>query len=378
MVSSYRHSAPNRANSSRAFPHIRLHSREHILIFYLRKVLVKIPFVMKKRYLLAGASGVIAGAVAAKLLTRPRDVSWPDSINLIYHPEYSWFTTIGGVRIHYQEAGDENAPPIILIHGFISSNLVWNEVFLPLAKAGFRVISPDLPGYGYSDKPSDARYTIDAQAYAVLGLMDRLEIDQATIIGASYGGAVAATMALDYPERVANLVLVGAVTNDQPKKKLLLRLARVPFLGDIATPLFLGSRWILRKRTRDVYRRLGYPMDERKLAARHHLLQAANTHRAMIRTIRRWSADRIAREASLIRQPTLLVWGEEDTHIPIREAFRLRDAIPNSRLIVFRRCGHLPPTEYPEKFVEVVAEFAGARASAEQREVKRSHVRNVN
>jgi pimeloyl-ACP methyl ester carboxylesterase len=318
---------------------------------------------MKKRYLLAGASGVIAGAVAAKLLTRPKDVSWPDSINLIYHPEHSWFTTIGGVRIHYQEAGDENAPPIILIHGFISSNLVWNEVFLPLAKAGFRVIAPDLPGYGYSDKPSDAPYTIDAQAYAVLGLMDRLGIDQATIVGASYGGAVAATMALDYPERVANLVLVGAVTNDEPKKKLLLRLARVPVLGDIATPLFLGSRWILRKRTKDVYRRLGYPMDERKLAARHHLLQTANTHRAMIRTIRRWSADRISREASLIRQPTLLVWGEEDTHIPVSEAFRLRDAIPNSRLIVFRRCGHLPPTEYPEKFVEVVAEFCKTGAS---------------
>src|SRR5258708_6109849 len=213
---------------------------------------------MKKRYLLAGVSGVIAGAVAAKLLTRPRDVSWPDSINLIYHPEYSWFTTIGGVRIHYQEAGDEDAPPMILIHGFISSNLVWNEVFLPLAKSGFRVIAPDLPGYGYSDKPADGRYTIDSQAYAVLGLMDRLGIDQATIVGASYGGSIAATIALDYPARVAKLILVCAVSNDQPKKKLLLRLAGVPLLGDIATPLFLCSRWILRKRTHDAYRPLGY------------------------------------------------------------------------------------------------------------------------
>ncbi|MDX6497993.1 MAG: hypothetical protein QOG23_1253 [Blastocatellia bacterium] len=318
---------------------------------------------MKKRYLLAGVSGVIAGAVAAKLLTRPRDVSWPDSIDLIYHPEYSWFTTIGGVRIHYQEAGDEDAPPIILIHGFISSNLVWNEVILPLARKGFRVIAPDLPGYGYSDKPADGRYTIDSQAYAVSGLMDRLGIEKATIVGASYGGAVAATMALDYPERVANLVLVGAVTNDQPRKKLLLRLAGVPVLGDIATPLFLGSRWILRKRTEEVYRRLGYPVDERKLAARHHLLETANTHRAMIRTVRRWKADRISREASLIRQPTLLVWGEEDTHIPVSDAFRLRDAIPNARLIVFRRCGHLPPTESPEQFIEVVADFCNAEAA---------------
>jgi pimeloyl-ACP methyl ester carboxylesterase len=318
---------------------------------------------MKKRYLLAGALGVVAGAVAAKLLTRPRDVSWPESINLIYHAEHSWFTIVDGVQIHYQEAGDEKAPPMILIHGFISSNLVWNEVFLPLAKAGFRVIAPDLPGNGYSDKPRGGEYTIASQARAVLGLMDRLGIEKATIVGASYGGAVAAMLALDCPERVARLVLVGAVSNDEPKKKLLLRLASVPILGDIATPLFLGSRWILRKRTEEVYRRLGFPLDERKLEARHHLLETANTHHAMIRTVRCWSANRISRDAHLIRQPTMLVWGDEDTHIPISNAFELRDAIPNSRLIVFRRCGHLPPTEYPEKFVEVVAEFCKADES---------------
>src|SRR6266849_10049906 len=145
---------------------------------------------MKKRYLLAGISGVVAGAVAARLLTRPRDVSWPQSINLIYHPEHSWFTTIDGVRIHYQEAGDEKAPPIILIHGFISSSLVWSGVFLPLARAGFRVIAPDLPGYGYSEKPRDGEYKIESQAQAVLGLMDQLGIEKATIVGASYGAAI--------------------------------------------------------------------------------------------------------------------------------------------------------------------------------------------
>src|SRR5439155_20710122 len=129
-------------------------------LFCLRGSIAKIPFVMKKRYWVAGATGIVAGAVATKLLTRPRDVSWPQSINLIYHSEHSWFTTIDGVRIHYQEAGDEKAPPMILIHGFISSTLIWSDVFLPLAEAGFRVIAPDLPGYGYSDKPRDGEYTI--------------------------------------------------------------------------------------------------------------------------------------------------------------------------------------------------------------------------
>ncbi|HEV8588158.1 MAG TPA: alpha/beta hydrolase [Pyrinomonadaceae bacterium] len=312
---------------------------------------------MKKRYLFAGLSGVVAGAVATKLLIRPRDVSWPDSLDFIYNPEYSWFTRVNGVRIHYQEAGDEKAPPIILIHGFISSNLIWSHVLAPFARAGIRAIAPDLPGYGYSDKPADAQYTIAEQARSVVGLMDRLGIQKAVIAGASYGGAIAATMALDYPERVEKLILVGAVTNDDAKRKFLLRVSCLPLVGDIATPLFLSSRWILRKRMEDMYRRMGRPINEKMVASRHHLLATANTHRAMIRTARRWSANRIEREASLIRQPTMLVWGDEDDHIPLESAFKLRDAIPKAKLIVFRNCGHLPPAESPEKFVEAVAEF---------------------
>jgi len=312
---------------------------------------------MKKRYMLAGLSGIVAGAVATKLMTRPRDVSWPESLDFIYNPEYSWFTRVNGARIHYQEAGDESATPIILIHGFISSNLIWSHVLKPLADAGFRAIAPDLPGYGYSDKPADAQYTIDEQARAVIGLMDRLGIDQAVIAGASYGGAVASLMALDYPQRVKKLILVGAVTNDDAKRKLLLRISCLPLIGDVTTPLFLGSRWILRKRMEDMYRRMGRPINEKMVASRHHLLATSNTHRAMIRTARRWSANRIEREASLIRQPTLLVWGDHDDHIPIENALRMRDTLANARLIVFRNCGHLPPAEQPQKFVELVAEF---------------------
>jgi pimeloyl-ACP methyl ester carboxylesterase len=326
---------------------------------------------MKKRYLLAGISGVVAGAVAAKLLTRPADVKWRDSLDFIYNPEYSWFTRVDGVRIHYQEAGEESAPPIILIHGFISSNLIWSHVLKPLADAGFRAIALDLPGYGYSDKPADAHYTIDEQARAVIGLMDQLGIEKALIAGASYGGAVASIIALDYPERVNRLILVGAVTNDDAKRKLLLRISCLPLIGDVATPLFLGSRWILRKRMQDMYRRMGRPINEKMVASRHHLLATSNTHRAMLRTARHWSANRIEREAFLIRQPTLLVWGDDDDHIPIENALRMRDSIPNAKLIVFRNCGHLPPAEQPEKFVELVAEFGQQEATNNIKTLKR-------
>src|SRR6266566_1479830 len=160
---------------------------------------------MKKRYLIAGASGLVTAAVATKLLTRPRNVDWEKNRKAIFHAECSRFVEVDGVRVHYQEAGDQNLPVMVLIHGFASSTLVWSEVLLRLAGEGFRVIAPDLLGYGYSGKPRRGEYTIASQARMIIGLLDALGIEQANVVGTSYGGAVAATCALDYPERVARL-----------------------------------------------------------------------------------------------------------------------------------------------------------------------------
>ena len=312
---------------------------------------------MKKRYWIAGASGLAGAAVAAKLLTRPVDVDWERSGDLVYHRDHSHFIEVEGVPVHYQEAGDPDAPPLILIHGCVSSTLVWAEVFLPLASAGFRVIVPDLLGYGFSGKPAQADYTIEAQAHMIVGLMKRLEIPSAILVGSSYGGAVAATVALDHPDRVQRLVLIGAVTNDEPKKFLLLRATSSPLLGDVLAPLLLGSRWVLRQRMKRSYHRSGRVFDENKLATRHHALSTVNTQRAVLRTLRRWHATYIQREAHLIKQPTLLIWGENDPEIPLSDGEHLRDAMPNARLIVFRKCGHLPQEEFPQQFVQVVAGF---------------------
>jgi pimeloyl-ACP methyl ester carboxylesterase len=170
---------------------------------------------MKKRYWIAGAA---TAAVAAKLLLRPRDNDWQKNRELIFHSDYSRFAEVDGLRVHYQEAGKGDAKPIFLIHGFAWSTLVWSKVFLKMADAGFRVIAPDLIGYGYSGKPARGEYTIEMQARMIIGLMDQLEMDQAVIAGSSYGGAVAATCALDYPDRIEKLVLVGAVNNNEPLK----------------------------------------------------------------------------------------------------------------------------------------------------------------
>lgn len=314
---------------------------------------------MKKRYLIAGSAGLVTAAIGAKLLARPRDVDWEQNRQLIFHADYSRFTEVDGVRVHYQEAGDPAGPAVVLIHGFSSSTLVWSRVFLRLADQGFRVIAVDLLGYGYSGKPRKVEYTIEAQARMIVRLLDNLGIEQANIVGSSYGGAVAAICALDYPDRLERLVLVGSVTNNEATKYLLLRLFGFPLVGDIVSPFLLSSRALLRQRMRKVYERHSCVLDERRVEARHRPLRAANTHRAMIRTVRRWDAERIERDAHLIKRPTLLIWGDNDPEVPLRHGQHLNQEIDGSRLIVFRNCGHLPQEEYPIGFTEVVAEFCG-------------------
>ena len=313
---------------------------------------------MKKRYWIGAVSATLAAAaVAAKLLMRPKDVEWEQNRELVFHADYSRFMEVDGVRLHYQEAGDPEGPPMILIHGFAASNLVWSKVFLEFAAAGYRVIAPDLPGYGYSGKPRHLDYTIASQAEMIVSFLKRLEIDRAVFLGSSYGAAIAATIALDHAGLVEKLIMVGAVNNNKPTRYLLMRLFGSPIIGDILSPLLVGSRRLLRMRMKRVYDRHSWVLDERRVDARHLPLRTRGAHRAIIRTVRRWDAERVSRDAHLLTQPTLLLWGDTDREVPLADGERLHEAIAGSRLIVFRECGHLPHEEYPQAFVRVVLEF---------------------
>lgn len=302
-------------------------------------------------------------AVAGKLLLRPRDADWQKCRDVVFHSEHSCFVDVDGVRVHYQAAGDEHAPAMILIHGFASSTLVWSKVFLKLADAGYRVIAIDMLGYGYSAKPRKGEYTIAGQAKLLVRLLDRLGIPRAIFVGSSYGGAVAASCALDYPDRVEKLILVGAVSNNRPLEFTLMRLFGSPVFGDVVSPLLIGSRRLLRRRMKRVYDRHSWVLDEKRVDARHLPLRAAGTHRAIIRTVRGWDAERVSRDAHLIKQPALLLWGENDLDIPLAEGERLHAEIAGSRLIVFLNCGHIPHEEYPEAFTNVVTDFCKAQSA---------------
>ena len=313
---------------------------------------------MKKRYWFAGGFALAGVALAAHRLSRPLTLDWQEHAARLHHPDRSRFAEVGGVRLHYQEAGDARDPAVVLIHGFLVSNFVWRDVLLPLAERGFRVVAPDLVGFGFSGKPADGEYTIEAQARALVGLLDELKIGRAALVGSSYGAAVAAICALDWPGRVERLVLVGAVCNDELRRHLVLRLVALRGLGELLAPPLLDARYVVRRRlSRRAANNGDAQAEERRIAGRHLPLRATDAQRAVINTVRGWSAGRVEREAAKIRQPTLLVWGEGDTETPLRHGETLRRLIPDSRLLTIEACGHLPQEERPPLFVEAVAAF---------------------
>lgn len=314
---------------------------------------------MKTRHLALTIGGGVAAAVAVKLLTRPKCVRWDDISDSIPHSDRSHFVSIDGARVHFQEFGDEAGQPIILIHGYTASVYVWKTVAPMLADAGFRVLAVDLVGFGYSEKPAWFDYTIDAQARMVSRFMDRLGIGQGVVVGSSYGGAVAATLALDYPARVGKLILVDAVINDDVKKHPIFRLGSVPGLGEAITPFLVDSKTFMRFRMHRTLAPANHHMitDERLKFVQQPLTNAEG-HRAALATSRNWHANRIEQDAHLISQPTLLIWGEEDRVIPVKNGHKLYDSILHSRLVVFKNCGHVPQEECSDLFVDLVEQFS--------------------
>jgi pimeloyl-ACP methyl ester carboxylesterase len=292
------------------------------------------------------------------MLTRAPTVRWEDVAGLVPHSERSRFVNVDGIRLHYQEFGDAASPPVILLHGYTASLFVWKTAAPLLADAGLRVIAVDMVGFGYSEKPRSFEYSIQSQARMITRFMDRLGIGKAVIVGSSYGGAVAATMALDDAERVEKLVLVDAVINDDLTSHPILRLGALPFIGEILTPFVSDSRLFLRHRMHGTLAKANHHLinDERIDGVRRPLL-AADGHHSLLATSRAWSANRIERDARLIKQRTLIVWGEEDAVIPIKDAYKLRDTVPDSRLVVLKDCGHVPQEERSGLFVEFVSDF---------------------
>lgn len=284
--------------------------------------------------------------------TRPaRELAYPDSE----------FLQVDGLEIHLQRAGSDGVP-LVLLHGFGASTFSWREVLAPLAQSRL-VVAFDRPGFGLSKRPlppfpDDANpYRQTTQSELTVALLDALSIEQAILVGNSAGGTIAILTALEYPERVAALVLVDAAvyTGGGPPTWIrpLLRLPQVRRLG----PLFVRQigRWgrdLLDLAWHDPTR-----VTLEVVAGYSTPLQVENWDRAL------WELTLASEELALashlgeIRVPVLVITGDDDRIVPTAESIRLASHIPDAQLVVLPNCGHLPQEECPAAFLNAVESF---------------------
>jgi pimeloyl-ACP methyl ester carboxylesterase len=291
------------------------------------------------------------------------------------------FRTIHGHKCAFRVAG--SGPAVVLVHGVGANSSVWNVVQARLAQR-FTVIAPDLLGHGKSDKPRNDS-SIAAYANGLRDLLSVLGIDRVTIVGHSLGGGVAMQFTYQFPEFVERLVLVGTggVTTDVSRA---LRWASLPIASEVLAALRLpGALPALRLAGRVARLTAGSTPFGRDLP---HVLEVLaelaepGAAEAFSRTVRAsidWRGQMITMlDRSYLAEPVpvQLIWGDQDSVIPVSHARLAHAAMPGSRLTIFDGCGHFPFQDDPDRFVEVVERFIDStEAAAYDRELLRRLLR---
>jgi pimeloyl-ACP methyl ester carboxylesterase len=306
---------------------------------------------------------VVSAAIGFAIFwyARPADLNFEELRAAVPHANASSFAEVNGVRVHYQERGRGNA--LVLIHGNNSSAYSWRDVFDELAKE-FRVVALDLKGFGFTSKP-EGDYRLETQAALVIGLLDQLGIERATLCGSSMGGGVALAAAINYPQRVESLILVDSSAFEEVSSNAALAPAYVrwPYIGGAVTALALTSDSLVREGLRKSFYDESKVTDER-VEAYYRPLRTRGGQRAarLVREQRDYT--RIENSLDKIRQPSLIIWGAEDRLILLKDGQRLHSKLANSQLVVFENCGHLPQEEMPERVVREVVSFMKAKTEA--------------
>ena len=267
---------------------------------------------------------------------------------------------LNGHELWYLDSGD--GPAILFIHGLTGSHRNWEHLVGKL-DIDHRVLAPDLFGHGASEKlMSD--YSLGAHAAILRDLLDRLDIDQVTLVGHSFGGGIAMQFYYLFPVRVVRLVLVACGGLGRSVSPLL-RAATVPGAG-LVLPL-IASGWV-RARVEAAGRMLtsrGWraSSDATEIWRGFASLADADSRRAFLATTRGVidpGGQTVSAHDHLpmgIDVPTLVVWGTRDRMIPAWHATTAHQVIEDSRVVLFEGAGHFPHLDQPERFAQLLADF---------------------
>jgi pimeloyl-ACP methyl ester carboxylesterase len=273
--------------------------------------------------------------------------------------------TADGVQTVVAEAGDPRDPALLLIHGFGGSTYGYRAVMAPLAARGWHVIAIDLPGFGLSEKSWGRDYSHKAQATFALAVLDQLKVDRAVLLGHSMGGNVISWMLALAPERVAGLAYIdaavaqpkGGVSSSPSTAAALLdvppirRIARIVIRNAFTPATFgelLSSAFVVKTAiTPDLV--AGYAASS----------QLRDWDLALLGIVRDGAKNSLPETLATLSAeadtpPTLIVWGEDDSWVPLSSGEVLRANLPAAEWVVLPGIGHVPFEEGVPAFLDAV------------------------
>jgi len=271
----------------------------------------------------------------------------------------SVFLNVAGMKVHLRDEGPrDDASPIVLMHGTLSSLHTWDG-WTEALKSKRRVIRFDLLGFGLTGPSPDGIYSSENDVRLVIAILDSLGIERCVLGGNSAGGAIAWRTALAHPSRAEKLILVDS--DGYPTRPISMPIAfyfaRMPMLDWMVRNTFPPG--LIEQGLHNVY---GDPkkVAPEVMARTRELTQCEGNRRALIERGRLWlqpatDSHRIAE----LKLPTLIIWGGRDRLIPPDTAERFHHDIGGSTMAIFEELGHLPQEEDPARTVAAVKQFLG-------------------
>lgn len=303
---------------------------------------------MKKIYYLLG---MLIGAVLIVIGSGIRFDIPAEKLKAKYANEHSKFVTIEGLSVHYRDEG--KGFPLVLLHGAPSSLHSFDGLTPELSRK-YRVIRLDLPGYGLTGPNAAGDYSLQFYMKFLDAFLSAVRVDSCYLAGQSFGGHLAGEFAYAHPERVKKLVLIAAGGYPlQDEGVLAVTMARNSLLRPVVryvTPRFFIAINLKQAFGQDV------KVSDETIDRYYDLLLREGNRETFIDMCNRKPED-ISLHVKELRVPTLILWGRNDTVIPIEYAERFRRDIPGSRVIMYDGVGHVPQEVMPEKVAADMGAF---------------------